>query len=310
MLSSESVQVCGYKKNNSKTEMIDPNILKEYLKLSKEKNYFLNFIYPSFQLENEYLKLLSSVDSQLTIPYTDQKDKYNLEDGVVFVISLGQELDSNFSCVNVILLIKMTQVSDLSDYVERLFKHDITRVNLVFDLEEISIDFDFDEYKTQLNKIADILFEYIKSNRLRYFNVLTDIFLLDKMNNCNAGISNITLGPDGRFYICPAFYYSGMPIERNDFSVPAKLKELLDFKKALICEVCDAFHCRRCVFDNYNKTVEFNIPGEGQCIMSHVERAVSMNLQKRLRKDINYNYFKNILTEKDYIDPFTAAKIW
>lgn len=30
--------------------------------------------------------------------------------------------------------------------------------------------------------------------------------MLDRMNNCGAGDTTITLAPDGKFYICPAFY--------------------------------------------------------------------------------------------------------
>jgi CXXX repeat peptide maturase len=212
--------------------------------------------------------------------------------------------------MNLILLADLHDISTLGNYVEQLFKNNITRVNLVFDLSEISIDFDFDCYKAQLNKIADVLFEYFKAGQIKYINVLTDIYILEKMNNCNAGITHVTLGPDGKLYICPAFYYAGQPMESSGFSPIPRLAKLLDFKSAPICSGCDALHCRRCVYDNLIKTDEYNISGEVQCIISHIEREVSLDLQNRLLKETNFNSFKNILMDKDYIDPFTDAKFW
>jgi CXXX repeat peptide maturase len=279
--------------------------------LFNEKNYFINILYPSSPLGDRYLELLSGINAQKTIPYSQQSIQYKLEDGVVFTVTLGQEILPNFSCINIILTADLHEISTLSEYIERLFtKHNIVRVNLVFDLSEISIEFDFESYKTQLNKISEFLFNSYKSNCPRYLNVLTDIFLLEKMNNCNAGITHITLGPDGKQYICPAFYYYGLPLNGNNSTLPHKFIKQLDFEKAVICKKCDSLHCRRCVFDNYIKTDEYNIPGEVQCIISHIEREVSRELQNKLLTETNFNAFKHIIAEKDHIDPFTIAKLW
>ncbi|MCX6578992.1 MAG: radical SAM peptide maturase, CXXX-repeat target family [Candidatus Aminicenantes bacterium] len=311
LLSSGSPRICGYPTGKAKTETIDLTVLKENLRLCRDNNYFVNILYPSTPLDDRYLELLAGIDAQKTIPYSRQSVQYKLEDSVVFTVTLGQELHPGFSCMNMILLADLHAISSLGDYVEGLFKkNNITRINLVFDLNEISIDFDFDTYKAQLNKIATVLFDCYKSNQPRYLNVLTDIFVLEKMNNCSAGITHITLGPDGKRYICPAFYYSGQALESSDFTPPHRLTRQLDFKSAAVCKACDALHCRRCVFDNFNKTDEYNIPGEVQCIISHIEREASLDLQNRLLKETTFNSFKNILTEKDYIDPFTNAKLW
>jgi uncharacterized protein len=310
LLSSASPRICGYSTANAKNETIAINVLQEKLKLCNENNYFINIIYPATPLDDRYSEVLTGIDAQKTIPYTYQSEQYKLEDSVVFTINLGQEIHPDFSCMNVILLADLHDISTLGDYVEQLLKNNITRVNLVFDLSKISIDFDFDVYKAQLNKIAGVLFEYFKAGKIRYINVLTDIFILEKMNNCSAGVTHVTLGPDGKLYICPAFYYAGQPMESTGFSPIPRLARLLDFKSAPICGRCDALQCRRCVYDNLIKTDEYSIPGEVQCIISHIEREVSRELQNRLIKEINFNSFKNILMEKDYIDPFTDAKLW
>lgn len=310
LLSSQTPQICGYPIGNIEPKTIDLSVLQEYFKLCRDNNYFINILYPTIQLNTHYLELLNSIEAQRTIPYTQQSTQYKLEDGVIFTVTLGQELHTGFSCMNVILLVDFHNISTLGNYVERLFNNNIIRVNLVSDLSKISLDFDFDAYKTQLTKIANVLFDFYKSNQPRYLNVLTDIVLLEKMNNCNAGITHVTLGPDGKLYICPAFYYSGHPLVGSSFTLPARLTNILDYKNAVVCKSCDALHCRRCIFDNFNKTCEYNIPGEVQCIISHIEREVSFDLQKKLLNETTFNSFKNILTEKDYIDPFTNVKLW
>ena len=66
------------------------------------------------------------------------------------------------------------------------------------------------------------------------FNLLTDRMMLDKMNNCGAGVTNITLAPNGKFYICPAFYYSDE--DREIFNV-GNLRDGLSIKAAHLYRV-------------------------------------------------------------------------
>jgi len=88
--------------------------------------------------------LLNGIEAQKTIPYTGQKDVFRLEDGIVFVASLGQELHPGFSCINIILMVDFDDISKLSDYVESVYNQGISRINVILDFSEISIDMDFD----------------------------------------------------------------------------------------------------------------------------------------------------------------------
>ena len=94
--------------------------------------------------------------------------------------------------------------------------------------------------------------------------------LIDKMNNCNAGIEHVTLGPDGKLYLCPAFYYKNQPLEQEELNISDKLALLLKIENAPICNHCDAYQCRRCFLLNIQQTGELNIPGEKQCVISHI----------------------------------------
>lgn len=136
--------------------------------------------------------------------------------------------------------------------------------------------------------------------------------MLQAMNNCGAGDSNITLAPNGKFYVCPAFYY-----ENNDDSI-GDLKNGLDIKNkqlyrldhAPICRHCDAWQCKRCVWLNRKTTFEANTPSHEQCVIAHLERKASCDLLRYLRK---YNAFlpdKEDIKDIDYLDPFDKREEW
>lgn len=124
------------------------------------------------------------------------------------------------------------------------------------------------------------------------------------MNNCNAGYETITVAPDGRFYICPAFYY-GDKCDCGSLSDGLIIKnpQLYKIEYAPICRKCDAWHCHRCVWLNSKKTLEINTPGHIQCVMSHIERNASRNLLVGLREICDFLPETNI-PELSYLDPF------
>ena len=66
---------------------------------------------------------------------------------------------------------------------------------------------DFETYKQILHALSDHVEKLYVNGKSPQLNILTDRMLLEKMNNCGAGDSNITLAPNGKFYVCPAFYY-------------------------------------------------------------------------------------------------------
>lgn len=119
------------------------------------------------------------------------------------------------------------------------------------------------------------------------------------MNNCNAGLTSITLAPNGKLYICPAFYYSSIDFSCGDVREwEIKNQQLLKLDNAPICLLCDAYHCKRCLHKNFIQTLEINTPSYEQCYISHIEREQS----RLLNQSIN-GKFRNI-KEIDYMDPF------
>ena len=135
--------------------------------------------------------------------------------------------------------------------------------------------------------------------------------ILDKMNNCNAGYENVTLAPDGNFYVCPAFYNDDdYNVGSVNSGIDIKNQHLYRIAYAPLCRNCDAYQCRRCIWLNKKTTLEVNTPSHEQCAVSHVERDVSRKLLMNMQKGGVANFHDKEIKEISYIDPFDVRKNW
>lgn len=124
-----------------------------------------------------------------------------------------------------------------------------------------------------------------------------------EMNNCNAGHNTITVAPDGKFYLCPAFYYAQeQSIGDITNGLNIKNSQLYKLDYAPLCRQCDAFQCKRCIYLNKRLTREVNIPSKEQCVMAHLERNASRLLLGEIRKHINY-LKETEIPQVSYLDP-------
>lgn len=118
-------------------------------------------------------------------------------------------------------------------------------------------------------------------------NVLTDRIMLTVMRNCDAGVTHVTIAPNGKCYICPAFYHDDERSFIGAFDgkngIPVKHVAGVDLPAAPLCTRCDAFHRKRCVYLNRKTTLELNVPSEEQCAVAHIEREASRQLLIDLR---------------------------
>ena len=143
-----------------------------------------------------------------------------------------------------------------------------------------------------------------KGNHYVQVNILTDRMILDTMNNCGAGVESLTIAPDGKFYICPGFYADGFSYVGDVYSgLSINNQQLYKLDHAPICRICDAWHCKRCVWLNKSLTLEVNTPGREQCVMAHIERNASRKLLTKIRELGTFLPDKDI-PEINYLDPF------
>ena len=158
-----------------------------------------------------------------------------------------------------------------------------------------------------LDQWAEVLkSEYLKG-KTPQLNLLTDRMMLTKPNHCNAGVENVTLAPNGKYYLCPAFYYSNLKENIDPRAIPNQ--QLLRLDHAPLCRHCDAYHCRRCVWLSRKTTLEVNTPSHEQCVVAHTERNAARRLLEAIRKEAEFMP-KVEIKEINYLDPFEVRKEW
>lgn len=190
------------------------------------------------------------------------------------------------------------------------------RLNVVIADVETFKDKDIPLYKEFLNKLSMAAELSFSKGKKVQCNLLTDRMVLDKMNNCGAGDTTITLAPDGKFYICPAFYLTDEvdALGRLNYSIGdlqngmnIKNSQLYKLDYAPLCRQCDAYQCKRCIWLNRKMTYEVNTPSHEQCVMGHLERNASRNLLQNIRKYGTFLSGRDI-REINYLDPFDVRK--
>ena len=308
LLDETSTSYCHYRIPKKKGQkLIDIEILKRGIRFAMMENLMIQFVYPQNELPPKYLDVINSIDHINICPYVRKKEIKS--DVVVF-----NEIPLNlleYKYPTTIFRLTPQEFFDFPFYLAKEIFQKVDRLNIVIrEIDPIQF-WDLDRYKKKVEEIAVwVEQEYIKGNTPQW-NLLTDRMMLSKMNNCGAGDSTITLAPDGNFYACPAFYYemnnASIGDLNNGLNIPNQHLYKLDY--APICQHCDAYQCKRCVWLNKKKTLEVNTPSHEQCVASHIERNASREL---LLKICKHNEFlsNTEINEIDYLDPFNNIDKW
>lgn len=295
--------------------LIDLETLRKGIIWSMKQNLSVQAVYPNYKLPDEYYEVLD------TIEHTDIKclDTHQSECEAIIVQTGLKNVPDSKSLKGKILTIR-TSFMDFVQYWQDVLKYIplLKRLNIVLtDIVGVR-EFELNKYDIVLKSLSDVIVEeYVKGNLVQ-FNLLTDRFMLDQMNNCNAGVESITLAPDGKFYVCPAFYLdrgeydigkSQTDVGNVDEGLSILNQRLYDINHAPLCRICDAYQCRRCVWLNRKTTNEVNTPSHEQCVISHIERNASHMLLKRIQEKGSFLPDKDI-KEIDYLDPFDIRPKW
>lgn len=239
-------------------------------------NLKVNFLYPARPLAKAYEAVIDEVEHVKIVPFTAR-----LRHPEAILVIEGDAFPSADELralrgANVILRLRRAELPKLAASVSRLLPR-AKRVNLVLAGLESFGPAEFEAYARELGKVRAKYLKLAPGKPRPELNVLTDRLVLDKMNNCDAGLTHLTVAPDGRLYLCPAFFYGGADDSlgeiRNEIAVPNR--RLLELRYAPICRICDAYQCRRCIHLNRRLTLEVNTPSFQQCRVAHVEREAS-----------------------------------
>lgn len=305
MLDDTSVSYCHYTGANER-RLISLDNLKTGIVWAMKENLNVQFVYPEHELPTDYHNLIDTIDHIKIKP-----EKLSGDAGVVVLTDWKEKQPEIVNGVTYIVRTSCDELEKNSDSISDLLKSGARVVGVLTDIETFT-DADIPSYKALLEKLTDGLVEVYQVGKSAQLSLLTDCIMLSEMNNCNAGVNNVTLAPNGRFYLCPAFYYDSPNDDIGDLirGLVIKNQNLLDLNHAPICRNCDANHCKRCIWLNGRLTLDYNTPSHQQCVISHLERNASRLLQLKLEeKGIRLNPSHEI-REIDYLDPFNNVNKW
>jgi len=207
---------------------------------------------------------------------------------------------------NAILRVPRQDLPQLAKTFARL-QGRLKRLNVrLLDLDAYT-ESDFQVYQRQCAEMARTIAAMKWPQEGTECNLLTDRLVLDAMHNCGAGVDHVTVAPNGRFYLCPGFYYQNEAeaIGGLQEGIQVQNAHLLTLDGAPVCRTCDAYHCLRCLWLNKRLTDEINTPSRQQCVAAHLEREAAGLLRESLSSERGRNLGQlSPVTPLDYLDPF------
>ena len=326
LLDDTSTSFCHYDNNNVKSKLISLEDLKAGIIYAMKQNLMIQFVYPDYELPKEYKEVINTIDhSDIVSSLCEDSELKDNADVVVMHNWTAIERMKFNTDTSYVLRISKSDLFDRYHFLVHVLGK-VSRLNIVITDVESFTDEDFETYKNVLSSLSEEIEKLYVEGRSPQLNLLTDRMMLDKMNNCNAGWENITLAPDGKFYVCPAFYHAqqadgsetsisevcekGYCIGDLRLGLDIKNPQLYRLDHAKLCRNCDAYQCKRCIWLNRKTTCEVNTPSHEQCVVAHLERNASRVLLNNIRKHGSFLPEKEEIKEIDYLDPFDVREQW
>ncbi|MDE7377904.1 MAG: CXXX repeat peptide maturase [Paraprevotella sp.] len=314
-LDDTSTSYCHYENGKMERRLMALEDLKAGILFAMKENLMIQFVYPDYVLPQEYKDAINSIDHN-DIVSSSCEDMSLREKADVVVFNSWASVEQNGFQDATVCVLRTTKADLLDKYL--LLKpvlSTVTRLNVVITDVDTFTGQDFEDYKKVLASLSEEVEKLYIESKSPQLNQLTDRMLLDKMNNCNAGWENITLAPDGKFYVCPAFYLAGddedFGLGKAKYSIgdlqnglDVKNPQLYKLEFAPLCRKCDAYQCKRCVWLNRKTTYEVNTPSHEQCVVAHLERNASRDLLNNIRKHGTFFPQREEIKEITYLDPF------
>lgn len=303
-LTDDAASFCHYERKSDNGLQISSETLRDAIFWAMKENLSIQFIYPDSELSNEYKQIIHSID-HTSIVCAGCRDAQTVANADVVVFSGWDKIEEAEikSGISYILRTSKGELFANSERLHEFLMHVDRLVVVITDIDKFTNE-DCDNYARMLDSLVPVIREEYRKDHPVQLNLLTDRMFLDGMNNCNAGWESITLAPDGKFYICPAFYLDGgESVGDLQNGLDVRNPQLYRLDHAPICRNCDVWHCRRCVWLNRKTTLEVNTPSHEQCVVAHLERNASRKLLKSIRELGEFLPGKEI-KPIDYLDPF------
>lgn len=305
-LDDSSTSFCHYSNDRTKKNLIPLQTLKDAIIWSMKENLTLQILYPDYEIPTEYKDVISKTyHADIVNVLCEDTELRELAEVVVFDSLATINYYPFKSDKTYIIRTSLSELLEQGALINTILPK-VNRLNIVITDPQSLTEEKQNDYALLLYRLSLKVTEEYKKEHNVQLNLLTDRMMLESMNNCNAGEEVISLCPDGKFYVCPAFYTDNKEnycIGDILNGVDIKNCQLYQLDHAPICRKCDAWHCKRCVWLNRKTTLEVNTPSHEQCVIAHIERKASRILLSQLRTIANYLPDREI-PEISYIDPF------
>lgn len=301
-LDDTSVSFCGVTPPKHEVRLMPLDVLRSGIVWAMKENLNVQFVYPYYKLPESYREVIETIDHTKIGPH---------ECGEVLDVTVVADLAAISNSRN--CYIWHCSLDELEAEQEKVTEALLKALRLNVILTEVVgwKESQFNRYTVILESLSDHVAELFRQGRNVQFNLLTDRLILNAMNNCGAGDTSVTLAPDGKFYVCPAYYYSSQQsIGDLKYGLDIKNQQLFRLAFAPICRHCDAYQCRRCVWQNEQLTLDCNTPSHEQCMAAHLERNASRRLLLRLNEQGARLEGCSDIREIDYLDPFNIVNKW
>lgn len=295
LLDDTSTSYCYYKNTRTNRRLMPVKMLKQGVRFGMKENLMIQYVYPNYELPSEYSEVIESIDHSKIKPTNEDTD--------IWVTESIKDIKADYPVVW--RTDKQNLFNSKVDIINAL--KNVPRLNIVLTDADTFNDANLEKYESFLNVLSEDVIKLYMEGNTPQINLLTDRMVLSNMNNCGAGDTTITLAPNGKFYVCPAFYVENDMDYIGDLEngLDIKTKQLYKLDHAPICKHCDAWQCKRCIWLNRKTTLEVNTPSHEQCVISHLERNASRELLQRINLP-NKEYIKEI----NYLDPFDKRNEW
>jgi len=305
LLDDTSVAYCHANNPLTERNLIPLDTLRKAILYGMKENLMIQYVYPNYELPKEYNEVIESIDHVKIgrdVQVITEVPKKVKSDNLVLRLTIAEFIAKQYDIAALLPQVKRLNIclTDIENYSDDIQK----------------------EYKAALATLNKVLINLYKEQKQPQLNILTDRLQLIEMHNCKAGIGNITVAPNGKFYLCPAFYYdekmgisncmnhvtkdASRSVGDLDNGLQIPNKQLLQLDHAPLCRICDAYHCNRCIWLNQKLTWDNNTPSHQQCVLAHLERNATRDLQQALIQE-GFAIQKEI-KKISYLDPFDVKE--
>lgn len=264
---------CGYTVSNDVNIRMHPSVLNKGLDFCSKNNLVPMFLgecdHNLDETKNVFFSLLSTKEtkSQSNVLTIYENDITNIID------------DSGAS----ILLIKRNNINNFYKLCKELAEKK-SRVNVFIQDLEIWNDENFIAYEEQVSKIGQLMIKSIDEGRSLNINIVSDFLENSSLKECGAGITTVSLAPNGKFYLCPAFYFDNPEnfIGTLDDGINEINNKFLMRSQSPVCSLCKISNCNRCIFLNKKLTHELHIPPRKYCRVNTINSGVAAKVKEHM----------------------------